>query len=154
VNSFADVRLNKPIADGLWLSKARGLFGRARRKLLIGIVKSNQTSEASRTLSWKFEAGQFAEIVVNCYPTQDITLLENKEPLDRAYKSGKAVDLTPDPQPKRWYFEKQKNIPVSSPSNTSLEILKAAIWIDLQRLKMYLTLFPEPAYYSRVRKME
>jgi cytosine/adenosine deaminase-related metal-dependent hydrolase len=57
----------------------------------------------------KLEAGRLADlIVVNGDPTQDITVLQKKSLLDFVFKGGNQVDLTPQPTPKRWYFEKHK----------------------------------------------
>jgi hypothetical protein len=41
-------------------------------------------------------------------PTQDITILQKKKLLDMVIKGGRKVDLTPAPNPRRWYFERHK----------------------------------------------
>ena len=57
----------------------------------------------------KLEAGRLADlIVVNGDPTRDITVLQKKSLLDFVFKGGTQIDLTPQPAPKRWYFEKHK----------------------------------------------
>ena len=57
----------------------------------------------------KLEAGRFADIiVVNGDPTRDIKILQRKSLLESVFKGGEKVDLTPQPQPRRWHFERHK----------------------------------------------
>lgn len=57
----------------------------------------------------RLEAGRLADvIVVNGDPTGDITVLQKKSLLDLVFKGGEPIDLTPQPTPKRWHFEKHK----------------------------------------------
>jgi imidazolonepropionase-like amidohydrolase len=57
----------------------------------------------------KLETGRYADIiVVDGDPTQDITILQKKKLLDMVIKGGRKVDLTPAPNPRRWYFERHK----------------------------------------------
>jgi imidazolonepropionase-like amidohydrolase len=57
----------------------------------------------------KLEAGRYADIIViDGNPLEDITVLQRKSRLDYVFKGGVAVDRTPIPAPKQWYFEKHK----------------------------------------------
>lgn len=57
----------------------------------------------------KLEAGRFADVlVVRGDPTRDVTLLQKKSHLDFVFKGGVEIDRTPQPTPRRWYYEKHK----------------------------------------------
>ena len=57
----------------------------------------------------KLEAGRLADlIVVRGDPTRDIKVLQKKSLLDFVFKGGIEINLTPQPTPRRWYFEKHK----------------------------------------------
>jgi imidazolonepropionase-like amidohydrolase len=57
----------------------------------------------------RLEAGRYADIIVlDGNPLEDIRLLQRKSRFDFIFKGGVAVDRTPIPAPKQWYFEKHK----------------------------------------------
>jgi imidazolonepropionase-like amidohydrolase len=57
----------------------------------------------------KLEPGRYADIlVVNGDPTKDIGLLLKPSKRDLVFKGGRKIDLTPPPEPRRWFFERHK----------------------------------------------
>jgi imidazolonepropionase-like amidohydrolase len=57
----------------------------------------------------KLEKGRLADvIVVNGDPSKDVRLLMDKSKIDRVFKGGRSVDLTPPIPRKEWFFEKHR----------------------------------------------